>query len=101
MALQKRCTIRPEFPTGNGKVDLHLLCQGDHKKGLIEVKSFVNAYVLKDSIKQAAKYASKTKHDTVTVAMFAPFNDENVLTQLSVTETIDNVTVNVVAIGQG
>ena len=100
LALQKRCTIRPEFPTGNGKVDLHLLCQGD-KKGLIEVKSFVNSYMLKDSIKQAAKYASKTNHDTVTVAMFAPFTDENVLTQLSVTEIVGNVTVNVVAIGQG
>jgi len=101
MALQKRCTIRPEFPTGNGKVDLHLLCQEDHKKGLIEVKSFVNAYMLKDSMKQAAKYASKTNHDTVAVAMFAPFNDENVLTQLSVSEIVENVNVHVVAIGQG
>jgi hypothetical protein len=33
MALRKRCIIRPEFPTGNGKVDLHLLCNEDNKKG--------------------------------------------------------------------
>ncbi|KPA11453.1 ATPase domain protein, prokaryote domain protein [Candidatus Magnetomorum sp. HK-1] len=99
MALRKRCIIRPEFPTGNGKVDLHLLCKD--KKGLIEVKSFVNAYEVKESIKQAAKYASKTNHESITIAMFAPFNDENVLTQLSVTETIDDITINVVAIGQG
>jgi len=101
MALRKRCIIRPEFPTGNGKVDLHLLCNEDNKKGLIEVKSFVNAYEVKDSITQAVKYALKTKHESITIAMFAPFTDENVLTQLSVTETINDVTVNVVAIGQG
>jgi hypothetical protein len=100
MALRKRCIIRPEFPTGNGKVDLHLLCKDD-KKGLIEVKSFVNAYEVKESITQAAKYASKTNHSSVSIALFAPFTDENVLTQLSRTETIDDVTVTVVAIGQG
>ncbi|MBF0452270.1 MAG: hypothetical protein HQK75_16330 [Candidatus Magnetomorum sp.] len=101
MALRKRCIIRPEFPTGNGKVDLHLLCNKDNKKGLIEVKSFVNAYEVKDSIAQAANYALKTKHESITIAMFAPFTDENILSQLSVTETIDDVTINVVAIGQG
>jgi len=100
MALRKRCTISPEFPTGNGKVDLHLSCKGE-KKGLIEVKSFVNAYEAKDAIIQAAKYAKKTKHDFITIAMFAPFTDEHVLEKLSITERIDNITVNVVAIGQG
>jgi hypothetical protein len=100
MALRKRCIIRPEFPTGNGKVDLHLLCKDD-KKGLIEVKSFVNAYEVNESIIQAAKYASKTNHASVSIALFAPFTDENVLTQLSRTETIDDISVTVVAIGQG
>jgi hypothetical protein len=33
--------------------------------------------------------------------MFAPFSDEKVLTQLSVIETVDDITVHVVAIGQG
>jgi hypothetical protein len=100
MALRKRCTISPEFPTGNGKVDLHLSCQGK-KKGLIEVKSFVNAYEVKDAKIQAAKYAKKTQHDTITIAMFAPFTEEHVLEQLSVTETIDDILVHVLAIGQG
>jgi hypothetical protein len=100
MALRKRCIIRPEFPTGNGKVDLHLLSKDD-KKGLIEVKSFVNAYEVNESIIQAVKYASKTNHSSVSIALFAPFTDEKVLTQLSRTETIDDITVTVVAIGQG
>ncbi|KPA14845.1 ATPase domain protein, prokaryote domain protein [Candidatus Magnetomorum sp. HK-1] len=100
MALSGRCSIIPEFPTGNGKVDLHLICDDD-KKGLIEVKSFVNAYKIKDAVDQAAKYAAKTDYKEVTIAMFAPFTDENVLKQISVQEFIYGVTVNVVAIGQG
>ena len=100
IALRERCTISPEFPTGNGKVDLHLLCE-EKKKGLIEVKSFVSAYEVKNAIIQAAKYAKSTNHNTITIAMFAPFTDEQVLNQLSVNEIVENITVNVVAIGQG
>ena len=100
MALRKRCVIRPEFPTGNGKVDLHLLCKNG-QKGLIEVKSFVNAYEVKEAISQAVKYASITDHKSISIAMFAPFTDEKILDQLSVTNRIDDITVNIVAIGQG
>jgi len=98
MALGRRCSIIPEFPTGNGKVDLHLIC--GEKKGLIEVKSFTNAYDAREARKQAAKYAKKTKHTDVTVAMFAPFSDEDILQQMSVKEKIHGVDVTVVAIGQ-
>jgi len=99
MALGIESLISPEFPTGNGKVDLHIEYEG--KKGIIEVKSFTN---LKNAIlarKKAADYAKQTGYPDVTIAMFAPFTDEDILTQLSVTETINNVAVNVVAIGQG
>ena len=65
------------------------------------MKGLVNAYEVKDAKIQAAKYAKKTQHDTITIAMFAPFTDEHVLEQLSVTETIDDILVHVVAIGQG
>ncbi|MCP4757061.1 MAG: hypothetical protein GY866_39870, partial [Proteobacteria bacterium] len=34
-AVGRRCVVSPEFPTGNGKVDIHLKC-GD-KQGIIEV----------------------------------------------------------------
>jgi hypothetical protein len=33
--------------------------------------------------------------------MFAPFTDENILNQLSVSETIDGIDVHLVVIGQG
>ncbi|ETR65967.1 MAG: hypothetical protein OMM_05849 [Candidatus Magnetoglobus multicellularis str. Araruama] len=99
MALGIESAISPEFPTGNGKVDLHIVYEG--KKGIIEVKSFTN---LKDSRlarKKAAAYAKQTGYPDVTIAMFAPFTDEKVLNQLSVSETIDNIDVHLVVIGQG
>jgi hypothetical protein len=99
MALGIQSTISPEFPTGNGKVDLHIEYQ--KKKGIIEVKSFTNANDAKLARKQAANYAKKTGYPDVTIAMFAPFTDEDVLKQLSARETIDGIDVTVVVIGQG
>ncbi len=93
----KQCVVSPEFPTGNGQVDLHLGC-GD-KRGIIEIKSFFNNYEAKFALGQAAKYAKKRGLEQVTVAMFAPFDDESVLEKLSVVETIEEVLVKVVAIG--
>jgi hypothetical protein len=100
MALDGICSIIPEFPTGNGKVDLHIKCQ-DAKKGLIEVKSFVNSLQVRRAITQASEYAKKTSYSEITIAMFVPFTDESVLNQISMSKTIGNVVVNVVAIGQG
>jgi len=100
IALGKRCVISPEFPTGNGKVDLHLISTNG-KKGLIEVKSFVNAYELEDSIIQAARYATRTGHENITIALFSPFTDLSVLNKISDYRKVNNVNVHVVAIGQG
>lgn len=46
-AVGRQCVISPEFPTGNGRVDLHLKC--GKKRGIIEVKSFRNLPELKES----------------------------------------------------
>jgi hypothetical protein len=99
MALGIESSISPEFPTGNGKVDLHIIYEG--KKGIIEVKSFTNLKASRRARKQAAAYAKQTSYPDVTIAMFAPFTDENVLNQLSVSETIDGIDVHLVVIGQG
>ncbi|ETR69753.1 MAG: hypothetical protein OMM_03723 [Candidatus Magnetoglobus multicellularis str. Araruama] len=99
MALDVGSSISPEFPTGNGKVDLHILYEG--KKGIIEVKSFTNLKASGRALKQAAAYAKQTGYPDVTIAMFAPFTDENVLNQLSVSQTIDGIDVHLVVIGQG
>lgn len=96
-AVGRRCVVSPEFPTGNGKVDLHLTC--GQKRGIIEVKSFVDAYQASQSRIQAARYAKQLHYEAVTIAMFVPIDDPTVLAQLSGDETIEGVRVTVVAIG--
>ena len=95
-AIGKQCIVSPEFPTGNGEVDIHLRC-GD-KRGIIEVKSFVNAYEAKLARQQAAKYAKQLGMEQVTIAMFIPVDEETVLEKLSQQEMINKVQVTVVAI---
>jgi AAA+ ATPase superfamily predicted ATPase len=97
--LGEQCAVIPEFPTGNGKVDIHIKC--NNISGLIEVKSFKSAYDTKEAMKQAAHYAIQTSHKDITVAMFTPFLDKDVLKQISVEKVIDDVRVSVLAVGQG
>jgi len=99
MALGIESSISPEFPTGNGKVDLHIVYE--NKKGIIEVKSFTNLKDAELARKQAAAYAKQTGYSDATIAMFAPFTDEHVINQLSVNEIINGIHIHVVVIGQG
>ncbi|HEC84934.1 MAG: hypothetical protein DRR08_09295 [Candidatus Parabeggiatoa sp. nov. 2] len=96
-AVGRRCVISPEFPTGNGKVDLHLRC-GD-QRGIIEVKSFTDIYQTRSYRDKAAEYANNLGFDQVTMAIFIPVEEETVLEKLSEIEMIDGVQVTVVAIG--
>lgn len=96
-AIGRRCAVSPEFPTGNGRVDLHIRC--GEKRGVIEVKSFVDQYQAREDRNQAARYAKRLNLGNVTLATFVPIDEEAVLQELSVTETIDSVVVAVVAIG--
>jgi len=96
-AVDDYCIISPEFPTGNGKVDLHLKCR--EKRGIIEVKSYKSMSKVKEAKKQAAKYAKQTGLDSVTIALFVPVEDENILQKLSARDIIEGVEVNVCAIG--
>ncbi len=96
-AIGRRCVCSPEFPTGNGKVDIHLKC-GD-KRGIIEVKSFVDAYQPKVDREQAAQYAESSGLDSVTMVVFLPVEDDSVLEQLSGETMVQTIHVHVVAIG--
>jgi hypothetical protein len=91
------CAVSPEFPTGNGRVDLHLKC--GEKRGIIEVKSFRGLPELKSSKEQAARYAGKLGMRAVSLAVFVPVEDETVLEKLSGETNIDSVKVFVSAIG--
>jgi len=96
-ALETYAVVSPEFPTGNGKVDLHVR-SGD-KAGVIEVKSFVNLGQLNRARRQATRYAASLGLDSVTLALFVPSKDEEVLQKLSGEQTIDGIRVIVVPIG--
>ncbi len=91
------CAISPEFPTGNGKVDLHLRCNG--KEGIIEVKSFRDLRQVKEALHKAAEYATTVGTDAVTLVLFVAVEDEGILEKLSRFETIEDIRVTVCAIG--
>lgn len=96
-AVGRRCAVSPEFPTGNGRVDLHLRCQD--KRAVIEVKSFRDRAELEIAKQQAATYARKLELPSVTLAVFVPVDDEEILKRLSGVSMIDGITVIVSAIG--
>ncbi|MGD9972103.1 MAG: hypothetical protein AB7S77_03490 [Desulfatirhabdiaceae bacterium] len=96
-ALDRLCIISPEFPTGNGKVDVHVRCRD--REGIIEVKSYRSPAQLKDAIIQAAAYGKSLGLNSVTLALFVPVEDDAILAKLSTQSIIGDVTVDVVAIG--
>lgn len=68
--------VYPEFPTGNGKIDL-LIKYEDQIYGL-EVKSFLNAIEYQKSLVQAAQYAEQLGLSEIWLIMFVEaVNDEN------------------------
>lgn len=95
-AVSDECLVSPEFPTGNGTVDLVLRWRGH--LGIIEVKSFLNRGQLQRGQEQAAQYAVKLKQPSATVAVFVPVTDEGVLQALSGERTLGAVTVTTIAI---
>jgi len=66
--------VTPEFPTGNGKIDL--LISMNKKIYGIEVKSYSNHRKFEESIKQAAHYAVQLKVSEITLAVFVEYIDE-------------------------
>ncbi|MFP4308230.1 MAG: hypothetical protein ACLFQQ_13530 [Desulfococcaceae bacterium] len=96
-AVEEFCVVSPEFPTGNGRVDLHLDCGGP--VGVVEVKSYESRPKLRKARVQAADYAEKLGLGSIALAVFVPVMDEAVLDQLTGESEIGGVRVAVVAIG--
>ncbi|QTA78067.1 NTP hydrolase p-loop-containing [Desulfonema limicola] len=96
-AIEDVCIISPEFPTGNGRVDLHLKC--GHSQAVIEIKSFHNHSKLEKAKEQAVKYAQNLGLSAITLAVFVPVEDEEILQKLSSSQTIEGIKLDVTAIG--
>ena len=74
--LYQIASVIPEFPTGNGKIDILIRKENDLYG--IEVKSFSNTYLLQKGIKQAAIYATRLSLSEIVLAIFIEsINAEN------------------------
>jgi hypothetical protein len=95
-AARRHLVVSPEFPTGNGKVDLHV--RNREQAGVIEVKSFTQRSDLPSQKAQAARYAASRGLEAATLALFVPTDDEELLRALSGEDAVDGVRVTTVAI---
>lgn len=66
--------VLPEFPTGNGKVDL-LIRYAGRVYGL-EVKSYVDAYEYRKALRQAARDGKQLGLDEMTLVFFVEYVDD-------------------------
>ncbi|MCP4148502.1 MAG: hypothetical protein GY757_12220, partial [bacterium] len=71
---RKKGYVFPEFPTGNGKIDLLIRYSG-HIYG-IELKSFTDEAGYKEALKQAAKYGKQLKLPEIFLVAFVETIDE-------------------------
>ncbi|MBU0510662.1 MAG: hypothetical protein KJ638_03040, partial [Chloroflexi bacterium] len=74
-----RGQVFPEFPTGNGKIDLIIRYVGQ-MYGL-EVKSYQNAFAYREALGQAAQYGKQLKLDEITLVFFVEAIDAASRTQ--------------------
>ncbi len=66
--------VIPEFPTGNGKIDL-ILTYGTNRYGL-ELKSFANERNYHESLKQASKYGKRLELAEIFLVVFVESIDD-------------------------
>ncbi len=66
--------VYPEFPTGNGKIDLIITYAG--KVYGIEVKSFTDAWGYQSALPQAARYGQQLRLLEITLALFVEAVDD-------------------------
>jgi hypothetical protein len=68
--------VYPEFPTGNGKIDLIVKYAG--KTYGIELKSYTDKRGYKEALKQAAKYGKQLNLEKISLIFFVEYiDDEN------------------------
>ena len=95
--LHRHASVSPEFPTGNGKVDLHLR-YGD-SRSILEVKCHTSMADLPFYRKQAAGYAKSLGLSVVTLALFVPLLQKDIPAKLGGEEVFDGVRVTTVPLG--
>ncbi|MEM7534883.1 MAG: AAA-like domain-containing protein [Chloroflexota bacterium] len=67
-------SVYPEFPTGNGKIDLLITHNGTHY--WLELKSFANQVQYRKALTQAAAYAAQLKVAQIWLVFFVEMMDD-------------------------
>jgi len=88
--------IYPEFPTGNGKIDI--LVQYNEQHYGIEVKSFTNVYGYKQSLDQAAKYGNRLELAEITLVFFTEYIDNQAIEKFEIDYIDEKTQVKVVPV---
>ncbi|MCE7988804.1 MAG: hypothetical protein DYG89_47215 [Caldilinea sp. CFX5] len=66
--------VHPEFPTGNGQIDLIISFQGQQYG--VELKSFDDNFEYQAALRQAARYANQLQLATITIVFFVEAVDD-------------------------
>ncbi len=85
--------IVPEFPTGNGKIDL-IIRYANQIYGL-ELKSFTNTHNYRNALKQAATYAHRLNLDQIHLVFFVESISPELRQTYETPHTPDNQTITV------
>jgi len=91
--------VYPEFPTGNGQIDLVIRYVGQTFG--IEIKSYSNNAEYKKGLTQAARYAKKLALSEITLALFVEAAPETERRKYEVDYQQDGITVKPVFVEVG
>jgi len=99
--LYKKANVIPEFPTGNGKIDI-LIKLSNTTFGL-EIKSFTDVYLMREGYKQAALYAKQLKMKEFYLVIFIESIDDDNRTKYEIANLDEEtgVTIFPVFVGTG
>ena len=85
----EQARVYPEFPTGNGKIDLIIIFH-DTRYGL-ELKSYSNEREYYEALEQAAHYGKQLQLSEISLISFVEYVDEQTRQKYEV-EYVDNAT---------
>ncbi len=88
--------VLPEFPTGNGKIDL--LIRSKNKTYGLELKAFKNLYYYRTALPQAAKYGKQLNLPEITLVFFINKIDDANRQKLEIQHTDEETGVRVTPI---
>jgi hypothetical protein len=71
---RRKGQVYPDFPTGNGKIDLIIRYQGQVYG--IELKSYTDEFGYREALKQAARYGKQLQLEEITLVFFVEHIDE-------------------------